>query len=560
MNVLEILEENNITFSLEYYGINDLATGWEIKSIVEHTGLFRDLFLAEETPIQMNYEKYLLYLFSKKICCMEELIPGLIDEDAKEIIRELVTDANQILQSNSKGDLIKYINSDYQRIFEEGANIDAKHITLKLIEQFSGGISDEVYSFLAENYGYLLIDKYSDFEKIFEEKPWLFEKTIPSGSCSEVMMYRYDTVLNVYAHIKSKGNSSLTSMVDVRIDVLYADLRLLSQSLDDESIMREEHKVRLFAQFLEKIKHRKAPEFAIINKSVEAKLADYLNRKGQVFSYEIPVGDILNKWNEQKHWEIKLLSLTHDTKVFEDRIVMQSRLDNHREAKPSFMDFASSNIISDSYFTHSHQQNLGIIASVGTGTMMGLLARDEMLQDYFNMIGSALQFIVDKMQLEENCLLYDFDMMVNMLLTIKSNSSSAESVLTPLCYSASMFMCGFAEKLLRMVYEYEARGKQYFATDRATLGQLLSEANSYMVNIFGVDHIRNLMFYIGTVGDKQIGNNIRNALAHLTGNIEKQLTIGFVAQIMWIFTDIVNSIFGYYLLEHLEGGISGDQL
>ena len=164
------------------------------------------------------------------------------------------------------------------------------------------------------------------------------------------------------------------------------------------------------------------------------------------------------------------------------------------------------------------------------------------------------------MQLEENDLLYDFEMMVNMLLTIKANSSSGEAVLTPLCYSASMFMCGFLEKMLRMTYEYEARGKKYFSTDRATLGQLLNETNSYMVNIFGIDHIRNLMFYIGTVGDKQIGKNLRNALAHLTGNIEKQLTIGFVAQIMWIFTDIVNSVFGYYLIDHLEGGISDDQL
>lgn len=554
MNVLELLEENNITFSLEYYGINDFATGWEIKSVVEQADFYRDLFSIENTLAHMNYEKYLFYLFSKKICCMKELIPTLIDEDAKITIQELITYADNFVTTISNGELIKYINIDYKTIFDEDGNVDVKHITLDLIVQFSSGISDEVYCFLAENYGYFLIDKYSDFEKIFEEKPWIFEKTIPSGSYSEVMTYRYENVLNIYAHIKSKGNSSLSEIADERIDKLYVEMLELSKKLDDESIIREEHRVRLFAQFLEKIKHLKAPEFEIINKKVEELLTDYLNRKGQVFSYKIPVEEILKKWNIQKYWEIKLLLLTHDTKVHNERYIVQSRLNNHIESKASLMDMLSSNIVTDSFFTYSHQQTLSILESIETGTMMGVFSRDEMLKDYFNMLGSALHFIEGKIQLEEDALIYDFEIMTNMLSNIKVNFSSSEGILTPLCYSVSVFMCGFLEKILRMTYEYEARGKQYFLTDRATLGQLLNEKNTYIVNIFGVEHIRNLMFYLGTVGEKQIGYNIRNSLAHLTGNIEKQLTIEFVAKIMWIFTDVVNTIFGFYLVEYLKGG------
>lgn len=184
--------------------------------------------------------------------------------------------------------------------------------------------------------------------------------------------------------------------------------------------------------------------------------------------------------------------------------------------------------------------------------MMGILARDEMLQDYFNMMGSAIHFIEEKTELATNYLLYDYELMLNMITTINVNSSAGKEVLAPLCYSASMFMCGFMEKIIRATYEYEARGKQYFPTDRATLGELLSVSNSYMVDIFEVDHIRSIMFFMGTVGEKRIGLNIRNSLAHLVGNIEKQLSIPFVVQILWIFTDITNTVFVYYLLKNLK--------
>lgn len=91
----------------------------------------------------------------------------------------------------------------------------------------------------------------------------------------------------------NKKGSTLGGIVDNRIEVLYEEMIDLSEKLDDESVMREEHKLRLFSGFLERIKHKKAPEFVIINRNVESKLDDYLQRNGQVFSYEIPVKKII---------------------------------------------------------------------------------------------------------------------------------------------------------------------------------------------------------------------------------------------------------------------------
>ena len=48
-NLLEDLKANNIGQSVYYYGTEDLATGWEIKEIVDHASFFESF-----------YEKYLI--------------------------------------------------------------------------------------------------------------------------------------------------------------------------------------------------------------------------------------------------------------------------------------------------------------------------------------------------------------------------------------------------------------------------------------------------------------------------------------------------------------------
>ena len=51
------------------------------------------------------------------------------------------------------------------------------------------------------------------------------------------------------------------------------------------------------------------------------------------------------------------------------------------ETKHSLLDFVSTNVPTDDFFTMSHQQTLSIMASVGTGTMIGILRNQDTLMD-----------------------------------------------------------------------------------------------------------------------------------------------------------------------------------
>ena len=81
----------------------------------------------------------------------------------------------------------------------------------------------------------------------------------------------------------------------------------------------------------------------------------------------------------------------------------------------------------------------------------------------------------------------------------------------------------------------------------STLGELLNHANSYMVDLFGCNHIKNLSYFLLHSKDSQqeIGYNYRNMLAHWSDTDADVMTPQLVWQILWLFTDILNTTFVY---------------
>ena len=109
--ILADLNEKNITLSVHYYGPGDLATGWEIKEIVDNA-LFFDSFYANyplEGIEQIN--DYIIYLFSLKFRALVEMVPLLLQEDHKDAITTLSEKANNACAAVKTGDVINFINS-----------------------------------------------------------------------------------------------------------------------------------------------------------------------------------------------------------------------------------------------------------------------------------------------------------------------------------------------------------------------------------------------------------------------------------------------------------------
>ena len=97
------------------------------------------------------------------------------------------------------------------------------------------------------------------------------------------------------------------------------------------------------------------------------------------------------------------------------------------------------------------------------------------------------------------------------------------------------------------MYFYETSGKLYVSQNNATMGTLLSESNSFMNVIFGADHIKHLAFFILRDQESQVGENMRNSLAHWSGLTPNELEPYFAAKAIWLFTDVVNAVLLHYM-------------
>lgn len=560
----ELLKNRGIMISLRNFSAQDLSTGWEVKTIVENQDIFDDLYFRFPLTGILSLDDYYLYLFSLKLASMSEIVPALLQDEHKTFIIKLSKCAEKATTAIGPGDVIKFINRSIQDIFDEVDKeetlYDIQFVTLDIIAKYSNGISRSVFDFLCKDYGYLLIDRFDQFEKTFEQYPNLFESIYPTGYLEEINPFRLEKTLDVWCYIIRKEKSNLKEIIEKRIDVLAKDVKKLSETATIDNIIQVEGTIQKFHLFLQRIQSPVANEFAIYAKAAAELLSKNILERGQTFQYEIPVEEIISRWKEKENWEVRLLSITHDLNPGEDALACVSRLSREPEAKHSLLDIVSTNVPKDDFFTMSHQQTLSVIATLGTGTMIGIVRSQDTLIDYLNLVASAVTLIIKQLDAEGEQLQHDFEMLSALLQIVANNLGINNDVLHGMCYGTSMFICALSEKLLRILYMHLAKDEKYIPINKATLGELLVVSNSYILDVFGENHIKNLSFFLQRNTLSNVGHNIRNSLAHWSNISVSAMTPFFVAQMLWVFTDILNTVFWHCLKNVIERNKSDDQL
>ncbi len=557
----DLFQSKNIIISLRNYGPQDLGTGWEVKSIVENPDIFNDLYSQFPLTGLSSLDDYYLYLLSRKLVGMREVIPALLQDSHKDIISKLSDDAEKALSVVGNGDVVKFINGNIQDIFDKDkTSHDVRFATLDLVAKYSTGISRDTFAFLCKDYGYLLIDRFDQFEKTFEQNPDLYESIYPTGHLDEINSFRIEKTLDIWGHILNKGKSNLREIVEKRIRVLAEDIKTLSGAATIDNIMQVEGTIRKFHFFLQRIQSPLANEFAEHAKAAADLLSKNILERGQSFHYEIPVEEIISRWKKTENWEVRLLSITHYLKSDEEVLTCVSRLSREPDAKHPLFDFVSTNIPTDDFFTMSHQQMLSIMANVGTGTMIGILRKQDTLIDYLSLVASAVELIAEQLNVEGEQLQQDMGMLSALVQLVANNLETSNDATHGMCYGTSMYTCALSEKMLRILYLHLAKDERYIPINKATIGELLVVGNPYMVDIFGESHIKNLSFFLQRTPPANVGQNIRNSLAHWTNVSTETMTPFFVAKMLWIFTDILNTVFWYCLKDVIERNENDDQL
>ena len=408
--------------------------------------------------------------------------------------------------------------------------------------------------FLADEYGYRLLNEYTKIKKVLLSNDYgsaMLDKMIKIENPTNLIEYHLSDVFNVLSDIiLNCKDDKLKQVAERKTNCIYDIVDNLSKDdITERDLFVKDSIYRELLNYLRKIKDKRANTFSQKTEELSNKLNEWLKTNGKTVSYEIPVGEIVNLWRKDEHWESKLLSLTHNFRKSDNgnNVRVFSRLEEC-EKPDSILDFCSVNMPTDEYFTYSRQLALRMQSDVGGGTIFAILLNDDDAKEYYKLIVSAINHIQDIAKSNrKKTLLTDADMLISNIETIRKNKNKTD--VKAIYYGTAMLACALSEKVLKIIYEDLIMDMQYVSADSLELGSLLNSDNKEnpLIPVFGANHLKHLAFFLSKVGDNRVGYGTRNSLAHLSDNIEDRLGDQLISQLLWIFTDILNTAFWHYI-------------
>lgn len=547
MSIVEFLEVNDCCPSLVYHGPNDWATGIELREIIEHPDIFDTLFQDHPLTTMSSTDDVLLYMLAEKCVSLRGMIPHIQDDSAKEKIQALSAAAEQSLSAISKGDLIRQLNTSIPDLFSDNLCLhQADDVALQWLIKYRTGIDEKTFEWIVVNHGHRMWYRFSQFEPVFDQYPSFISILFPTGSYEEIDAYGFDDTIDVFTHILQKA-TVLKPYVEPLLSVLHADMIKIADNLYEHNYMRLSFAVRKYYAFLQATSNPLANEYSLIERQVSDFVNQQVMKHGSVYRHEIPVAEMVERWRQQKNWQIRLLSTTHQLSNTDGPLNLVSTLDFAPEKPHPLFDMVRSNIRSDDYFTQSHQQMLGIHSSVLTGLMLGIMRSSEEWMDLLNCIASANSIILQDLVTTEDHLDEDVDFLTNTLQLVATNHNAGTEISQSLCFGAAVLLCALSEKLLRNLFRHITFNNIYVPNENITMGNLLNpKSGNALVPVFGENHLRNLLYFFHK-NESGIGRNYRNNLAHWSKMSANQMTIQFVCQILWLYLDILNTVFWFFI-------------
>ena len=203
------------------------------------------------------------------------------------------------------------------------------------------------------------------------------------------------------------------------------------------------------------------------------------------------------------------------------------------------------------------------IANVGSAEFMGILQDEQYYTLFFNDFISLLSWVTKELGDIDDDILEEGRMLVlNVEVLIKNVLEKKDSEIIrqkTLSYNVEMLSCSLIESLLRLQYQVENKEFMYINFSNTTLGPLL-DPESNKTSVFSKDHLSALRFFLVNSGENNdIGYNYRNKLAHLLHVYKNDLSLSKVCLLLYLLTDVLNTICIGLLKEREENSSSNQE-
>ena len=541
-SVRSIFCREKIHFTLDTLdlNLNFYKAQWSMIVVSEHSEIFGQLFSEHALKCVADIDDYYYFLLARKVAKLGECT-GVLDQDKADLVKKLADAARPVFKSNTKS-AIDFTNDHPLNIFSHTLsacvqNKDLKNGAVDFIISVQNSIKEPVFECMCEECPGEIIANYSELNKVFDRYPKLFSKLFPSGSLQYIASLGLKDVLDIWSN--KRNYQKYRQCIDKLVDQLCQDAESGSPEKPDD-ILEKPSVLRALNSFLQKINSPKANGFEEKIKGAEEAALRCLQNLGCLAKFSFRILKLPAAKRKVSSGS-KLLSLTHHSIPGDD-----NEYESFLERSPG--NFPIENLVSQlphGGANSSAIQYWQILEVNETSKFHDILGNEKEFYDYAERVKSEIRFISEQLERPGNGLEENSAFLFSMLEAV-SEAAQHSHENEASCYSSSMFMCSTIEKIMRLSYVFMAQDEQY-VSENITLGNLLDSNNRYMTELFGQDHLQSIAYFLIKTPQIKNGRNCRNELAHWASGMKpKMMTTCFTAKLLWLFTDVVNTVYLYF--------------
>ena len=545
MNIIDFLKENSTSVTLIYYGKNDMASGFQIKTLIDNKNEIIDYYEKADTKIN-NLNEYIDYIFVDTYSQLSEMIP-MVRDDLKETVSDILEKLKETKENYKKSEINKFIKHNYNILLSRDKlktfDLRAYEIieyTLNYIKKnykvFNGDL--EIYKYIVNNYYYRIFHEYEDYKDIVLKYPEL-QVILFSREIIENQIYNRISDLIEPLKALKKSNKDLYKKV---VEQIYTIIKNKFFNTDFERVLYSYNNIKEATYFFERIgESRYYNEFSQELKIQSKILNEYIHKRGHSSKFEIDLGqlELLIKDPKTK-WEVKSLMITHTRINQKMQTRLQSAIEN--ESRPSLLEkIASTNRDVNDYFTYSVQNRLSITIMLEKMMINFMLSDDDRFKELMNYLFAGIVNYIEKNNINILNIEDDFNMLSFSLknVMVEREKEKQDSLINEYYNYNAIHLCvGIIEKVLREISYTILKMNQYVPYTSLTIENILKspELESFLGEA-NVRTIRYFFFFFNSVG-----KNLRNDICHYNNNIKDISTYDNTLIVVFILLTISNEL------------------
>lgn len=543
MNIINFLKDKNTVISLKYYGKNDIATGYQIKTLIDCKNEINRYYSDMKFHIT-NIDECIDFLFADMCSKLSEITP-LVSEEIKNDFEEELRYMINIRNRYKISDFNKYIKDNFNDILNRELLKQHQVRDYEFIDVVLDYIKDnfkifkeckELYEYIIKNYCYEVFYKFKDYKIIFDNYPDLLTILFDENKLKEEMSIKFSYFEEALKYAKNKNNE----LYEKTIAFIVSEVKSRAFNTNVDRVMYTYNEVKNTKELFEKIGDKHFKEFQDEEKKQNKVLEEYLHKNGQKYSFEVNIEEFVKVYERKDiEWEIKSLLITHCK--HEENIVSRFNQIMTRERKKSLVDFAATNISTNEYFTYSLQEELSIMMMFGKLMIKYLIGNEESFNELMKYYFSSVCSYIDKFNITIQNIEDDFNMLGHAIETVinEFKSDKKDELIIKLCnYNVLHLLIGIFEKILREILYTQIQEDRYVPYSKLTLENILKlpEAES----LLGQSNTRVFQYYLTNYN--YVGFNLRNDICHFNNNISDICTLDNVLTVMYLLLTLTNEL------------------